>query len=57
MKKLSRVATALSALLIFTASVQAEDLLKNADVAYGEYPFAACQEKMATSGGLEPPTC
>ena len=42
MKKLSRVATALSALLIFTASVQAEDLLKNADVAYGEYLAGEC---------------
>ena len=42
MNKLSRVATALSALLIFSASVKAEDLLKNADVAYGEYLAGEC---------------
>ena len=41
MKKLSRAAV-LSALLIFTASIQAEDLLKNADVAYGEYLAGEC---------------
>jgi cytochrome c len=50
MKKLSRVATALSALLIFTASVQAEDLLKNADVAYGEYLAGECVTCHSTDG-------
>ena len=42
MNKLSRVASALSALLIFSASVKAEDLLKNADVSYGEYLAGEC---------------
>ena len=37
MKKLSHVTSALLALLNFIASAQAENLLKNADVAYGEY--------------------
>ena len=50
MKKLSRVATVLSALLIFTASVQAEDLLKNADVAYGEYLAGECVTCHSTDG-------
>jgi cytochrome c len=50
MKKLSRVATALTALLIFTASVQAEDLLKNADVAYGEYLAGECVTCHSTDG-------
>ena len=50
MKKLSRVATALSALLIFTTSVQAEDLLKNADVAYGEYLAGECVTCHSTDG-------
>ncbi len=50
MKKLSRVATALSTLLIFTASVQAEDLLKNADVAYGEYLAGECVTCHSTDG-------
>jgi len=49
MKKLSRVAV-LSALLIFTASVQAEDLLKNADVAYGEYLAGECVTCHSTDG-------
>ena len=50
MKKLSRVVTALFALLIFTASVQAEDLLKNADVAYGEYLAGECVTCHSTDG-------
>ena len=50
MKKLSRVATALTALLIFTAPVQAEDLLKNADVAYGEYLAGECVTCHSTDG-------
>ena len=50
MKKLSHVATALFALLIFTASVQAEDLLKNADVAYGEYLAGECVTCHSTDG-------
>jgi len=49
MKKLSRVAV-LSAFLIFTASVQAEDLLKNADVAYGEYLAGECVTCHSTDG-------
>ena len=50
MNKRSRVATALSALLFFTASVQAEDLLKNADVAYGEYLAGECVTCHSTDG-------
>ena len=50
MKKLSRVATALTALLIFTAPVQAEDLLKNSDVAYGEYLAGECVTCHSTDG-------
>ena len=42
MKKLSLVTSALLALLNFTASAQAENLLKNADVAYGEYLAGEC---------------
>jgi len=53
MKKLSRVATALSALLIFAASVQAEDLLKNADVAYGEYLAGECVTCHSTDGAVK----
>ena len=49
MKKLSRTAV-LSALLIFTASIQAEDLLKNADVAYGEYLAGECVTCHSTDG-------
>ena len=49
MKKLSR-AVVLSALLIFTASIQAEDLLKNADVAYGEYLAGECVTCHSTDG-------
>ena len=49
MKKLSRAAV-LSALLIFTASIQAEDLLKNADVAYGEYLAGECVTCHSTDG-------
>lgn len=49
MKKLSRAAV-LSALLIFTASVQAEDLLKNSDVAYGEYLAGECVTCHSTDG-------
>lgn len=49
MKKLSRTAV-LSALLIFTASVQAEDLLKNSDVAYGEYLAGECVTCHSTDG-------
>ena len=50
MKKLSRFATALSALLISATSVQAEDLLKNADVAYGEYLAGECVTCHSTDG-------
>ena len=49
MKMLSRAAV-LSALLIFTASIQAEDLLKNADVAYGEYLAGECVTCHSTDG-------
>lgn len=49
MKKLSHAAV-LSALLIFTASIQAEDLLKNADVAYGEYLAGECVTCHSTDG-------
>ena len=49
MKKLSRAAV-LSALLISTASIQAEDLLKNADVAYGEYLAGECVTCHSTDG-------
>ena len=49
MKKLSRAAV-LSALLIFTASAQAEDLLKNSDVAYGEYLAGECVTCHSTDG-------
>ena len=42
MKKLSHVTSALLALLNFIASAQAENLLKNADVAYGEYLAGEC---------------
>ena len=49
MKKLS-CAAVLSALLIFTASIQAEDLLKNADVAYGEYLAGECVTCHSTDG-------
>ncbi len=50
MKKLSRFATALSALLIYATSAQAEDLLKNADVAYGEYLAGECVTCHSTDG-------
>ena len=50
MKKLSRVAAALSALLISATSAQAEDLLKNADVAYGEYLAGECVTCHSTDG-------
>ena len=50
MKKLSRFATALSALLISATSAQAEDLLKNADVAYGEYLAGECVTCHSTDG-------
>ena len=42
MKKLLHVTSTLLALLIFTVSAQAENLLKNADVAYGEYLAGEC---------------
>jgi len=42
MNKLLHVAAALFALSISTTFAQAEDLLKNADVAYGEYLAGEC---------------
>ena len=50
MNKLLHVAAALFALSISTTFAQAEDLLKNADVAYGEYLAGECVTCHSTDG-------